>query len=252
MYLWREDMSGLYLSLNQGMTEIKEQYKADAKTALIARAAHFRALLGKETSNLPLTEIDLKPSNPSNPTSFYEAGNICAVFYEKNAMPTEEQLLQDLQEMLRLYDVLIKKDPVPDFGDVTEEFFIKNNPDDQPQNETTFYEDTTVVRFHQRVERNAKLIKAVKAHHGHRCQVCEIDFEEVYGAIGQNYIEAHHLQPLASLKSQKIQMDVERDFAVLCANCHRMIHRSEFIGDIEGFKKHHFQKQHDQVDEGCS
>lgn len=32
-------------------------------------------------------------------------------------------------------------------------------------------------------------------------------------------------------------MDLEKDFAVLCANCHRMIHRYGKTDDIEGFRK---------------
>ncbi len=36
VYLFREDMGGLYLSLNQGITTVKAQYGSDAKTALKA------------------------------------------------------------------------------------------------------------------------------------------------------------------------------------------------------------------------
>src|SRR5437899_3195548 len=46
VYLFAEDMSGLYLSINQAMTEAKERYHSDAKTALRARAENFRAMLG--------------------------------------------------------------------------------------------------------------------------------------------------------------------------------------------------------------
>ena len=38
VYLFREEMSGLYLSLNQGVTEAKEKYKSKAKQALRSRA----------------------------------------------------------------------------------------------------------------------------------------------------------------------------------------------------------------------
>jgi 5-methylcytosine-specific restriction protein A len=34
-----------------------------------------------------------------------------------------------------------------------------------------------------------------------------------------------------------VKYDVALDFAVLCANCHRMIHRTEHPSDLEGFKK---------------
>ena len=34
-----------------------------------------------------------------------------------------------------------------------------------------------------------------------------------------------------------VTYDVAADFAVLCANCHRMIHRTEDPSDLETFKK---------------
>lgn len=37
VYLFREDMGGVYLSLNQGVTQIRSKYKGDAKEALKKR-----------------------------------------------------------------------------------------------------------------------------------------------------------------------------------------------------------------------
>ncbi len=50
-------------------------------------------------------------------------------------------------------------------------------------------------------------------------------------------IEAHHLKPIAKLAGKVVELDAKNDFAVLCANCHRMIHRFEEPGNIEQFKK---------------
>lgn len=46
VYLFREDFSGLYISLNQGVTTVREQYGSEAKHALLARASDFIAKLG--------------------------------------------------------------------------------------------------------------------------------------------------------------------------------------------------------------
>lgn len=70
--------------------------------------------------------------------------------------------------------------------------------------------------------------------------MCDTNFEQEYGEIGKNHIEADHLKPLASLKGNKVAMDPAKDFAVLCANCHRMIHRSGLVSDITKFKKEHY------------
>jgi 5-methylcytosine-specific restriction protein A len=57
------------------------------------------------------------------------------------------------------------------------------------------------------------------------CQVCDVDLGEVYGDIGAGYIEAHHLTPFASLDGRATELDPRDDFAVVCPNCHRMLHK---------------------------
>ncbi len=232
VYLFREDMQGVYLSLNQGMTEAKAHYKSDAKTALQAKAANFRALLGATWKRFPSVEIDLAPSASSNDTAFYEAANICATYYSKDDLPSEEVLVDDLNAMLRLYGQLYEAETVGGFSTESEA--------DEP--EDLLYEDLTRFRMHARLERSAKLTKQVKAKKGCVCEVCNLDFAKIYGELGKGYIEAHHLRPLATLKGQKVPMDPELDFAVLCANCHRMIHRSEHISDVSEFRSKHFTK----------
>ena len=71
-------------------------------------------------------------------------------------------------------------------------------------------------------------MKVAKRHHGSRCQACDVDLGERYGSIGQEYIEAHHLRPISTLEEGVlVRYDAATDFAVLCPNCHRMIHRME-------------------------
>lgn len=228
-FLFREDMRGVYLSLNQGMTEAKSLYKSDAKTALFARAQNFRALLGSHLSAFDVQTINLAPSTPSNDTAFYEAGNICSKFYQPERMPSDAALKSDLQDMLALYEALIEAEAGTD-PSLAEE----------GEGVSTMVEDGTRLRIHKRIERNGKLVQQVKKQKGTRCEVCDTDFGERYGKMGAGYIEAHHLRPLASLKGAKVHLDPKADFAVLCANCHRMVHRSGLIDDIERFRSEHF------------
>lgn len=60
--------------------------------------------------------------------------------------------------------------------------------------------------------------------HGLTCMVCGFNFEEVYGDIGRDYIEVHHVKPLSSL-DEEVEIDSQNDLVCLCSNCHRMIHR---------------------------
>ena len=226
-FLFREDLSGVYLSLNQGMTEIKESYKSDAKEALRSRAEDFRARLGKVVGAFNQSSIDLKPATTSSDSAFYEAGNIIAKFYPINDVPDEAILKSDLHEILVLYKRLIYGDPA-----LTES---QNLEDDEQDHQ--FFEDLRSFRIHKRIERNYSLAQKVKKIQGYTCKACGFNYEEKYRKIGKDYIEAHHLEPISELKGQRVQRDPKKDFTVLCADCHRMIHRSEFVNDPESFRK---------------
>ena len=64
-----------------------------------------------------------------------------------------------------------------------------------------------------------------------------MDFADHYGDIGEGYIEVHHLRPIASLEEGvAVKYDVAEDFAVLCSNCHRMIHRYFDPSDLATFR----------------
>lgn len=230
-FLFREDMRGVYLSLNQAMTEAQHHYKSDAKTALRARAQNYRAMLGLQEDGSFDIEIDLAPDSPSNNTVYYEAGNISAKFYEAGSVPSDEVLAIDLQEMLRLYERLVVSEIA---GEA-----VFDAEDDNPI--ALQIEDATRFRIHKRIERRASLVRQVKKVKGCICEVCETNFSERYGPIGEGYIEAHHLKPLSSIKGTKVAMDPVTDFAVLCANCHRMVHRSGLVDDIPRFKREHFR-----------
>jgi 5-methylcytosine-specific restriction protein A len=62
--------------------------------------------------------------------------------------------------------------------------------------------------------------------HGYRCAACGFDFGSVYGALGKNFIEVHHLKPIADI-GQNYDIDPVRDLRPVCANCHRMLHRQK-------------------------
>ncbi|WP_431027791.1 HNH endonuclease [Lysinibacillus sp. LZ02] len=55
------------------------------------------------------------------------------------------------------------------------------------------------------------------------CEVCHFDFEKEYGKIGADYIEGHHTKPVSEMQPGE-EIKVE-DIAMVCVNCHRMLHR---------------------------
>lgn len=88
-------------------------------------------------------------------------------------------------------------------------------------------EGRILTRLHSTRERSAKLRAAKKKRvldeNGRlACEGCGIDFQERYGERGTGFIECHHLKPLSTLKpGQRTRLD---DLALLCSNCHRMVH----------------------------
>jgi 5-methylcytosine-specific restriction enzyme A len=75
-----------------------------------------------------------------------------------------------------------------------------------------------------RYERDRGARDACVRHYGHRCAVCELDFGEHYGSIGEGFIHVHHHVPLLDVGAE-YEVDPVRDLIPVCPNCHAMLHR---------------------------
>jgi predicted HNH restriction endonuclease len=71
--------------------------------------------------------------------------------------------------------------------------------------------------------------------HGTSCTVCGFDFGIVYGDHGAGFIEVHHLVQVSS-HDEEHEIDPVKDLCPVCANCHRMLHRSDEPLSIEELK----------------
>lgn len=88
-------------------------------------------------------------------------------------------------------------------------------------------EGRLVSRAHVTRERNRKLVQKkkdqFKRQHGMLfCEACGFNFESVYGVRGRNFIECHHTRPVAQM--QPGDRTHLTDLALICSNCHRMVH----------------------------
>ncbi|MFJ9394804.1 HNH endonuclease [Streptomyces californicus] len=88
-------------------------------------------------------------------------------------------------------------------------------------------EGKLLLRRHRSRERNKALRKrkidaALRQGRPLACEACGFDFEQVYGDRGSGYIECHHVVPLHEAGEGRTKLN---DLALICANCHRMIHR---------------------------
>lgn len=72
-------------------------------------------------------------------------------------------------------------------------------------------------------ERSSWARKRCLSHYGMKCMVCGFNFEATYGPTAKDYIQVHHLVPLAAI-AKEYAIDPVRDLRPVCANCHAVIH----------------------------
>ncbi|NYH52601.1 5-methylcytosine-specific restriction protein A [Nocardiopsis arvandica] len=101
--------------------------------------------------------------------------------------------------------------------------------EEEPDEEISAPEGRLLIRKHYARERNRKLrmqkIDQTRAQGlPIACEACGFDFGRTYGARGSNYIEVHHIVPLHHIGESRTRL---QDLALMCANCHRMIHVSK-------------------------
>ena len=105
VYLFRQDMSGVYLTYNQGVTRlIQEKGKQAAHKVLIERAALLREtcqdLIGRGFSLRDTINLKADPGLGAD----YEPSTIAHKLYETGKIPEDNILLEDLEILLGTYD----------------------------------------------------------------------------------------------------------------------------------------------------
>lgn len=92
------------------------------------------------------------------------------------------------------------------------------------------------------INRNSKIVEHAKTNAFIKgngkilCECCGFDFFKVYGKLGFKFIECHHKFHIS--KGERITE--EKDLAMVCSNCHRMLHRKKDeknYHDIESLAK---------------
>lgn len=223
VYLFNLRDQTVFLSINQGVTAVKEEFGSGKaqRDILEAQAAVMRKRL-KSGERLKADLIELSEATPLSKS--YQWGHITGERYSLARLPEETVLVADLDKALDAYSQLIARNGAA----------LENEGASETK---TTVEERRRLRLHERIERVAADPKKIKGLKGFVCEACSFNFEQTYGDLGKEYIEAHHLVPISTLevgKSRKI--DMVKDFAVLCANCHRMAHRLPDPSDISALK----------------
>ena len=91
---------------------------------------------------------------------------------------------------------------------------------------------------HFRRERDRNLVNQKKARvrsqtGGLACEACKFDFAQFYHPFAQHFCGVHHRKPLSELE-EGTETRLE-DLAILCSNCHRVIHLVRPMPTVEAF-----------------
>lgn len=134
---------------------------------------------------------------------------------------------EESQEIVARVLALINEKAIPTLPDV-----------DQSQ---SVLEGNPRLIAHLRRERNPAIVKAKKEAVLRTtgklcCEVCGFDFQDIYGELGDGFCEVHHLQPLS--KADGVVKTELKDLAIVCSNCHRIIHRTNPMLSISDLTKH--------------
>lgn len=107
----------------------------------------------------------------------------------------------------------------------------------------SFAEGAAQYKTHKSYERNQGVVtlakKLFKENHQGKlyCEVCGFSFEDMYGSVGKNYIEAHHdIKPVSQMGNNGFT--TISDLRMVCANCHRILHRKKPWMSVDQLKTH--------------
>lgn len=117
---------------------------------------------------------------------------------------------------------------------------VSLNEDADDSETSVAKEGKILTRLHRSRERSPAIVKKKKKSVLQKtgqlaCEVCSFDFKKRYGDHGEGFIECHHIKPLSEYDDEKETK--LSDLALVCSNCHRMIHARKNWLTVEELKK---------------
>ncbi|TCS96630.1 MrcB family domain-containing protein [Hazenella coriacea] len=239
VYLFRADMSGVYLSLNQGWTYYKEKYRTtDGRHKIELVSDKWKEILNSPLNDFSFEPIDLHCTKSLG--KGYELGHICGKFYETGKIPNNTVLVNDLRNLIGVYREIKGYMGGKEFSEINDliiankfilslsEFSYQANIDrskpsvtpEKPQKRPKRKLTNGIEEW----ERNERISKEAIHKAGYVCEYNPEHRTFVSNVTGKNFVEAHHLIPLAKQGEFQYSLDVPGNIISLCPNCHRAIH----------------------------
>ncbi len=84
-------------------------------------------------------------------------------------------------------------------------------------------------------ERNQLARQECIEYYGLNCQVCEFNFHEKFGKLGQDFIHVHHIIDISTI-GKEYSVNPITDLIPVCPNCHAMLHKQKPAYSISELK----------------
>lgn len=258
VYLFKADMSGVYISLNQGWTYFKNKYGTKVGREKIKSTADIiRRELNTAPANMTATEINL--GGRGDLAQGYENGHIYGRLYTVNNLPSSKEIISDLKELLTSYreiEYMMGKRSIDQFND-----YLLLSDDghylEEEQEEEEDFQDSVqsaLDKKEKEAKRNSKeeletkdiplpkpdpvfdksgkerwprdaqvAAKALRLSE-YKCAYDESHTSFTSKVTGKRYLEMHHLVPMKYQREFDVSLDREAQLLALCPTCHRQTH----------------------------
>ncbi|MED1578724.1 MrcB family domain-containing protein [Bacillus safensis] len=258
VYLFKADMSGVYISLNQGWTYFKNKYGTKWGREKIRSTANIiKKKLNIAPVNMTATTINL--GGRGDLGQGYENGHIYGRLYSANNLPSSKELISDLKELLSSYkeiEYLMGERSVDQFND----YLLLSDDghyleEDQDQEED--FQDSVQSTLDKKVKeaeknsmaeletediplpkpnpvfdksrkerwpRDAQVAARALRLSEYKCAFDDSHTSFTSKVTGKRYLEMHHLVPMKYQGEFDVNLDRESQLLALCPTCHRQIH----------------------------
>ncbi len=106
-YLFKADMTGVYLVLRVfHYTELEEKYGIFVPEHLRTKAIHIKALLENSPFDINYFDETFDLNSKSKTADIHKSGMILCKLYEKDNIPSEEILKNDLKQIIKIQDYI--------------------------------------------------------------------------------------------------------------------------------------------------
>ena len=123
VYVFKKDMTGFYLTLNQGIQNFKDLFNSKKYDYALKVANYFKDAIG--TTSFSKEDINLGNVKPNERPYGYQKTNILSKYYSLDNFD-DNILFADLFELISIYDEISKLFETSDYNDLIKKIISEN------------------------------------------------------------------------------------------------------------------------------